>query len=121
MFKIEAFVEDKHVGAALRGLAGLARGMPVCHPVVNAQEDPKTKKLHAQSGGSLLQMFERFLLENRVEQLKPDDVRAFIKAAGKNPSSVAYLVKLAVEARLIKRTGKSSGVAYHVVKRLTNG
>ena len=121
MFKIEAYVEDKRVGDALRALAGIVRGMPSCVPMVNVQEHPQTKKLTAKSGGSMLEMLEKHLLENKVEKLTPDDVRAFVKTCGRSPASAVYLVGLAVKARLIKRIGKSSNTTYQVVKRLAHG
>lgn len=121
MFKIVTYVEDKRVGDVLRAIAGIVRGHPEVVPMVNAEEHPTTKKLVAKTGGSLLEMFERHLIENKVEQLKPNDVRAFVKSCGKSPASAGHLVILAIKARLLRRTGMTATVVYHVTKRIAHG
>lgn len=114
MFRIEAYVEDKRLAEALRALAGLVRGQPSVVPVTNVDEG---RTLRAKSNGSLLGMFAEHLVKAKVTQLKPTDVDAFMKSVGRSKASRGHLVKTAIESGVIKRTGKTGSVVYHVVAR----
>jgi len=122
MFKIEAIVDDKRVGDALRALLGIARGMPHAIPIVNAEEHPaEPGKLKAKSNGSLLGMFEQWLIANKPEEpMRVGIIRVFLKAKGRPVGSAGYLAKQAVAAGLLKKSGTGSGTKYHVVKRLAH-
>jgi hypothetical protein len=120
MFRIEVFVDDKKLPDALRALMGLARGQPSVMPVANIEDDGSGAP-RAISNGTTLAMFERYIGTRKADTpLSPQDVRDWLKANGKSPLSATSVVTGAIEARLIRRTGKSAGVRYHVVKRLTH-
>src|SRR5262245_22761096 len=86
MFKIEALVEDKRVGDALRALAGIARGVPVATPMVNA-EPQKNGSMKAKTNGTMLAMLEQHLLENKATEYRAADFRAFLKSIGRPPGN----------------------------------
>lgn len=115
MFKIEAFVEDKRLAEALRALAGLIRGQPSVVPVVNVEHHPKSGKLKAKTNGALLDMFAQHITD--LKELRPADIKKFLKDSGRSPGSSAYLVGMARKAKLIKATGKSSAIIYHVLPK----
>jgi hypothetical protein len=116
MFRIEVFVEDKRLAEALRALAGIVRGQPAVTPVANVEE--ASGKPKAISNGTTLAMFEKYIGTRKSEApLSPDDLRNWMKANGKSPSSASSLAVSAVEAGLIRRTGKSSSTRYHIKKK----
>lgn len=116
MFRIEAFIDDKQLAQALRALAGLARGQPSVTPVVNVHTKGKGAP-KAKTNGSLLDMFEQYVRTREAgASLSPADIREWIKANGRQPSSMTYLATLAIKRRLLRRTGKSSMVRYVVTK-----
>lgn len=111
MFRIEAFVEDKKLAEALRVLAGLVRGQPSVAPVVNAASTKNGVK--AETDGSIIMMFERYLRSRPAgTRLEPDQLRKWLTAHGKQPSSMHYLAGLAIKHGLLKRYGKSSKTYY---------
>jgi hypothetical protein len=115
MFKIEAFVEDKRLAEALRALAGLIRGQPSVVPVVNAVHHHG--KVKAKSNGALLDMFSQHLTESKLDNFNATKAKEFLKASGRSPSSSNYLLRQAVQAKLIKRSGKGSASIYHVLPK----
>jgi carbon monoxide dehydrogenase subunit G len=116
MFRIEAFVDDKKLAEALRALAGLARGMPSVMPVSNVVERGKGKP-KAKTDGSLVSMFESHLGTLKQSDIRPDDIRAFLKAHGKSAASMTYLATMAIKHKMLKRVGKSSNVRYTIIKK----
>jgi hypothetical protein len=112
LFRIEAFVEDKRLGEALRALAGLARGLPSVTPVANIEKGGKGAPKAATSG-STLAMFEKYIHSRKSNgPLRSDDIRNWLKAHGMSPSSKTYLVNMAIKHGLLRRTGKSTNVQY---------
>jgi hypothetical protein len=112
MFRVEYFVEDKLLPKTLHVLTGLVRGPPVATPVANVREKgsgaPK-----AATNGSLITMFEKYIRSRKPGvSLSPDDLRDWLKTHGKQPSSMTYLAKIAIEHRLLRRTGQSSNVRF---------
>lgn len=114
MFKIEAFVEDMKLGDVLRALTGLVRGQPSVIPVVNVEEEEQ--EIHATSNGSLLEMFVQHLAKSKATTMTPSEVKTWLEKLGKSALSSNYLMKQAIAAKLIRRTGKSSAVVYHIKK-----
>lgn len=115
MFRIECFVDDRRLPELLRALAGLVRGVPSVVPVVNVEEDHPSG-LKAKTNGALLGVFAEYV-GKLSGPFGPTEVRDFLKSVGKSPTSSSYLMQKAVAARLVKRTGKSSQVRYHPIKR----
>jgi hypothetical protein len=117
VFKLEdVYVEDKKVGDALRALLGIVIGVPKAIPIINAELQHGQVK--QQTNGKLVTMFLHHLHQNKIDSLRPADIREWLKKQGMSPSSSAYVVKLAIRAGAIRRTGMSSQTAYHVVKLL---
>jgi hypothetical protein len=116
LFKVEYFVEDKHLPASLRALTGLIRGLPSVIPVVNVEEEAHPSGLKPKTNGSMLEAFANHIA--KLDTFGPDEVRAFLKSNGKSIDSASYLVKKASNARLLKVVGKSSAVRYYTIKQL---
>jgi hypothetical protein len=115
MFKVEFFVEDNKLPVSLRALTGLIRGLPSVVPVVNVKEDHPSG-LKPATNGAMLEAFGHHIA--RLDKFGPGEVKDFLKSMGKSPGSQGYLIKKAVAAKMIKRTGKGRSITYHVVKRL---
>jgi hypothetical protein len=114
MFRVEFFCDDKRLSSALHALVGISHGAPTVHPVVNAMK----------SGNGLAAKFSGNTLERLPELLKPFKGKQItanahgpelMKALGLNPTSKTYLFRRAVEAKMLKPTGKGSGMKYLVL------
>jgi hypothetical protein len=116
MFKIQFFCDDKKVGDALRGLMGIALGIPEAMPVVNA-EVTKTG-IKQQSGGSLPQMFVHYITSNKIDRITPAETRAWCKKQGMSPLSASYVLKNAVNMRVLRKEGMSSKTVYFIIRAL---
>jgi hypothetical protein len=114
MFKIEAFVDDKKLSDVLRALTGLVRGQPSVMPVVNVEEEEQ--EIHAKSNGSLLSLFAEHLAKHKAPTMTVSEVKTWLEKLGKSALSSNYLMKQAIAAKLVRRTGKSSAVVYHIRK-----
>jgi hypothetical protein len=111
MFRVEYFVEDKLLPKTLHVLTGLVRGPPVATPVANVQEKGKGAP-KAASNGSLIEMFEKYIRSRKGMPLSPEEIRDWLKAHGKAPSSMTYVANMAIEHRLLRRTGQSTSVRF---------
>jgi hypothetical protein len=115
VFKVEFFVDDKHLGDALRALAGYARGQPNVVPVVNA----KMANGHIKAdipAGNMVELFAAYLKKNKLETLKAQDIKDFLKTIGRSPQSANYLTRLAVAQKILRRSGKTSNIVYYPIK-----
>jgi hypothetical protein len=118
MFRVEFFVDDKKLADALRNVAGVARQLQV-HPVVNVemnQSSGRAQALKAASNGGLLDMFGTYLARSNVEQLRPKEIAEWLGKNGFSKQSASYLGRHAVEAGMMKKTGKSAATIYVVRK-----
>ncbi|MBO0716442.1 MAG: hypothetical protein J2P55_03775 [Rhizobiales bacterium] len=115
MFKIDFFVDDKKLAPALRALAGLALGDPKVTPVINAAPTANGKGIKQITDGSLLELFAVFLRKTKLAEVTPKHARDFLTNAGRSPSSASYLLRNAVEARMLKPSaGKGTKTSYQV-------
>jgi hypothetical protein len=119
MFKIDFFVDDRKLATALRALAGVALGDPKVTPVINAAPTANGKGVRQLTNGNLLELFALFLQKTKLAEVTPKHAKDFLTNAGRSPASASYLLRNAVEARLLKPSiGKSSKTSYQVA---TNG
>ena len=109
MFKVEFFVDDKRLGAALLALVGIAHGQPGVVPVVNAVK--KANGLAPVATGSTMDRFAAALQEHKGRNISANDVRAMMKPLGLTEKSYSYILKRAMETKLVKKTGKGQGTA----------
>ena len=116
MFRIEAFVDDKKLGEALRALAGIAIGNPAVQPVVNAEE--KDGKVVPSGNGSLPGAFANYVKRHKLGEFGPQEMKKFVKGMGKSESSANYFTKRLKELGLVKKAGGSGPrTRYAVVKQ----
>jgi hypothetical protein len=114
MFRIEFFVDDKKLPAALHALMGVSHGAPTVTPVANAI---KTKNgLAAASNGSGLDRFIAALGKHKGEKINAARAREIMREAGCNPESISYYLKGAREAGALRKAGTGSGTTYAIVK-----
>lgn len=110
MFRIVAFVENKHVGDVLQAMIGKVIGQPQCQPVANAKLDKG--KVKAVSDGSSVGKFAAYLNEVKPDRLIAKDVRAILPKLGMSENSYSYLLKQAIEAGLLRKKGIGAGMYY---------
>jgi hypothetical protein len=108
MFRIEFFVDDKKLPAALLALVGIAHSQPSVTPVVNVKKK-SNGQLAAKSGGNTMERFTEALQAHKGETLKGVDFRAMMKPLGVSDKSYSYFLAKAVKAKLVKRTGTGRG------------
>lgn len=118
MFRVVFFCDDKKLAAVLHSLAGQVISMEPPQPVVNAEVKSK-KFIIAKSNGKLASRFIDYLKTSKIQTFTPKDAAAWCEKHGASRSSYSYVLKLAIEAGLLKRTGASSASVYHVQKLIT--
>jgi len=113
MFRIECFVDDKKLPAALHALIGLSHGAPSVTPVANAI---RTKNgLAAATSGKGSDMFMAALKTEKVKEFRAAQAREIAKRAGLNAASTGYFLKNALQAGAIRKSGKGSNMIYRTV------
>lgn len=116
MFKIEAFVEDKKLGEALKALAGLVRGMPSVVPVINVDEDANpAAPVRANGSGNLAQMLGSHLRHTHRTKISAQEIGQWLRSIGRSPQSASYVAKLAVDGHILRRAGGMTSGAYEVI------
>jgi len=113
MFKVDFYVDDKKLGAALLALVGIAHGQPGVVPVVNAKLNGHG--VVAASDGSSLERFAAALKPMKGKTIVAGDIRPILKTLGMQPSSRGYLTNQAVKAHLLKKSGSGSSSKYLVL------
>jgi hypothetical protein len=114
MFRVEFFVDDKRLGAALLALVGIAHGQPGVVPVVNAAKKGNGIDAVVKSGSSV-ERFATALKPMKGKTIVAGDIRPIMKTLGMQPSSRGYLTKQAVKAHLLKKSGSGSSSKYLVL------
>lgn len=110
MFKIEdLYVEDRRLGDLFKAIAGIARGHPRPVPVANVEEDTRHTGLKAKTNSSnLVQHYADNLHKNKIETLKPVDVKEWLVREGYSALSYSYILKGLLKDKVLKRTGKAT-------------
>ena len=115
MFRIEAFVDDKKLGEALRALAGIAIGNPAVQPVVNAEE--KGGKVVPSGDGSLPSAFVEFVKARKLSEFGPQEMKKFVKGMGRSETSSTYFTQRLQALGLVKKvSGSGPRTRYAVTK-----
>lgn len=113
MFRLEIFVEDKHLARLLHALNGLVTQMSGPQPVVNAEY--KNGKLVAKSSGSLPDAVYADLCEKfDGGAVSTSAIKKSGQAHGGGPNCHQYLIKNLVKAKRLAKT-KKRGV-YSLIK-----
>lgn len=110
MFRIELFVEDKHLAKALIGVQGVALQQPTVQPVANAKVGKNG--VQAITDGSICEMFRQHLIDNKLTSITPSEIKVWLASVGRQPSSFQYAVNCGVKAGWLKRRGKGNKVFY---------
>jgi len=113
MFRIDFFVDDRKLPAALLALVGIAHGAPNVVPVVNVRK--KGNGLAAKTEGSSMDRFAAELKSLKGKSLAAADVQQMMKPLGLSHKSYSYMLKNAITAKLLKKTGKGAGTATRYV------
>jgi hypothetical protein len=115
LFKIDFFVEDKHLPHVLRSVTGQVRDLRVV-PVVNAAPAPKGKV--AQTHGTTLETFAAALALLKPDVINAASLREATQKAGFSPTSYSHFLHKMLDAGLLKKdkTSGSKNVTYSLVK-----
>lgn len=113
MFRIECFVDDKHLAKVMHGLSGLCMELQVV-PVVNAET--KNGKVMAKTSGDTTEMLAKWLHEQKKHVIRPDDIKQFCLQHGRAEKSYSNVLAKAKKAGLLsKPKGKGNQVSYTVM------
>jgi len=112
MFRIEIFCDDKNLARILQGLSGLILGQPNVQPVVNAKM--ANGHITAETSGDELEMWETHIRKHKITELSGTDAKEYFLTRGKSSTTYAYWLRQAVEAGILKRRGKGTGMKYIV-------
>jgi len=113
MFRIEFFVDDKKLGAALVALMGLAHGQPSVQPVVNAVKNGNGLAA-VSSGGAVTRVKDALKTMKKGTELETKQFKELLKTLGINPSGMSYYTKQLSKGGVIKRTGVLQNSRYVV-------
>lgn len=109
MFKIDGFVEDKHVAKLMHAVAGLVDNFK-CVPVVNAVKAPSGKMVQETAGGSMAEV-----VSSKVRQLSSGatvsaaQIKTFIVEAGGVETSSSYFNKYLIDNGVMKHIANRRG------------
>lgn len=123
MFRIECFCEDKNLPNVLRALAGLVRGQPSVMPVVNIVDERVSAKngaLRAATSGKLVDMLAAHLRQTHKDYIAPKEIADWLQKHGKSRLSTSYVASMAVDAGILKKTGKGAATLYQVANAFVN-
>jgi hypothetical protein len=115
MFRIEAFVEDKKLGDALKALAGLCRGQPSVAPVMNVDETSGDGPVKAAGNGNIIHMLASHLRHIHKVRITSKEIAAWLKSQGRSPQSASYTAREACKLRILKKVGGPTSGNYEVV------
>jgi hypothetical protein len=119
MFKIEVLCDDKNLARVLRGLAGVALGMPKVVPVVNAEE--KGGRVQARTNGDAVALLRDYLKNHKLARIGAVDVKEFCRTSGYSPRSYTSVIKQAVAAKLLRRSGTAKGTGKPAIYTVIGG
>jgi hypothetical protein len=116
MFRIEAFCDDKNLSRVLHALLGLVHGQPAIQPVANGKV--VKGEVRAKINGNLPEMFAEYIKTNKLEAVRPADIRAFAIENGYAEKSYSLLLKRLIQAKFLRKKpgGKGNKISYSVVK-----
>lgn len=113
MFRVEFFCDDRKVGDALRNLLGIAVGVPVATPVINAEQ--KGGKVQSQSNGKLIEMFAHHISSSKADSVTSKEIQAWLSKIGMSPMSSSYVIKHSVSRGVLKKIAIGN---YRVIRAL---
>jgi hypothetical protein len=119
--RIELFCDDTSVGRIQRMLTQIKGVYDVkAVPVVNAAV--KTNgHVKAISGGNMAQQFIAHMAKTKTTVVTPGYIKAWLEKQGRSPGSYNYVLKLAVQAGILKQDGggtTKSSYTVHMPKAL---
>lgn len=116
MFRIECFVDDKHLASVMHALAGRTMNLSAV-PVVNAVA--AGGRVAPVTSGKIEDLFVAWAKANKVQTFKAKDsvLNDFLASMGKPPSAKTYAVVKLKEAGVLRGKGKGSNVTWTVVQR----
>jgi hypothetical protein len=112
MFRIEAFVDDAKLVSVLYALSGKVKSLDV-QPVINIAAK-SNGKIESATEGTLVALFAEYL-KNNDEKVDTAMAKTFLESIGRAPGSSQYLMRQAVENKLITRHGKGNATTYKKV------
>ena len=114
MFRIECFCDDKKLSYVLWALAGHIHGSPSITPVVNTKKSGG--KIKQATNGKLLDLFAEHIKDKTAETINARFVKDFLEKNGNTPTSHGYVLKQALAAKMIRKTGKGTLSKYVILK-----
>lgn len=106
MFRIVCFVDDKHLSKVLRNLAGQVINMEPPQPVDNVKVQ-KGKLVQAAESGNLIDKVAAALAKYPAKTtIESSLIKELIVAHGAQASSLHYVAKNLVKAKVLKKSKK---------------
>jgi len=113
MFKVDFFVDDKHLARLMHGLNGVARDLHVV-PVVNA-EPTVNGGVRPRTHGSSIELFMDEVRKRNLTEIRAGkEGKEILNAIGLSPSNFDRVIKQAMKAGYVKRSGTAKKFLYTV-------
>jgi len=112
VFKVECFIDDKHLAKVMHGLDGLVVDLRVV-PVRNAVK--KNGKLQSSAASSALEAIMAYARQAKLTVITAKQIQDAMKSYGFSPQGYSTAIATAKKAKVLKK-GKGSGEYVIVTK-----
>lgn len=113
MFRIAFMIEDKHVANMLHTVAGVAIDLQVV-PVVNVGRVANGKATPA-TNGDPIELFIAMMKKRKLTSVNAKSAKDLMQEIGLARTSYYYVIKRAMAAHLLKKTGSLQKTEYHLI------
>jgi hypothetical protein len=117
IFRIEAFVDRKHLPDIIDALSGNTLNPIIAQPVANVIL--VNGVMRAATDGSLIEQLREHIKKNQITEITPDSLKKFVVSQGRRASSYSNLLTDAKAAGILNRVKGLHGrsVKYKVEKK----
>jgi hypothetical protein len=110
MFRVEFFVDDKHLAEVMHAVAGRSRNLNV-QPVANSGNGPGGE-VKAFKAGSVHELLLAAINQSHPHRVTAGQARVLVQKLGFAPDSTSYYLKRLVDSGAMQRHGHSNASYY---------
>jgi hypothetical protein len=110
VFRVELFCDKRRLGDIYEAVAGLALAPgPTARPVAGAEVNGSGEVAPRRGGGDIIELFRGWVKKNNLTIIGANEVRQFLKEAGRSPDSYSHVLHKLRDAKLVVRKPGSKG------------
>ena len=112
MFKLEVYVEKKHIGDVFERLTNIA-DIRTCALVPNAKMKPNGK-IYA-TAADTIEMLSNEIHKQKLTEIMGPEVKALLTKIGMNPTSYSHFLSGLIQAGVLKKGKKIKNTMQYIV------